>query len=93
MRLILFQHYCPVAVTLHWATKLTLLLAGKVAIVSPVVKKLVALIAIGVPRGSKLLGQEAAGVPVVATQAMVVQLKPGVKVSLTIAPLDRKSVV
>lgn len=72
--------------TLQLATNVTLLFVGKVAIVSPVVKKLVALAATVLPSGSKLLGHEATGVPVVATQVTLVQVRPGVKRSFTIAP-------
>lgn len=77
--------YWPVAVTLQLTTKVTELLAGKVPIVSPVLKKLVAPLSTTLPCGSKLLGHDA--LPVVVVQVTVVQTKPADTTSLTRAPL------
>jgi hypothetical protein len=67
--------------------KVTLLLGGNAAIVSPEVKKLVLVVDTGVPSGNRLLGHEASGVPVVATHVIVVQIRPDEYTSLTTAPL------
>jgi hypothetical protein len=81
----LSEGYCPVAVTLQLTIKVTELLAGKVPIVSPVPKKLVAPVNTTVPSGSMLLGQDAP--PVLAEQVTEVHCKPAEAASLISAPL------
>jgi hypothetical protein len=66
-------HYWPVAVTLQFTIKVTVLFAGKVVIVSPAAKKLVAPLSTVVLSGI-LVGQDAP--PVVAEQVTEVHCKP-----------------